>query len=82
MYRIYHGDLRVPFTISNDIHTRNTCQKRHYHISLCRINPEKCGLRYVGAFVWNNILSVNINPNVSEFIFSRSRKAAICNNLL
>ena len=32
--------------------------------------------------IWNNILSVNINPNVSEFIFSRSLKAAICNNLL
>ena len=41
----------------------------------------QCGLRYVGASIWNNILSVNINPNVSEFIFSRSLKAAICNNL-
>ena len=85
VYRIYHGGLRVLrclFTRSNDIHIHNTYQKRYYHIPLCRSNPRKCGLRYVGAFVWNNILSVYINPNVSEFIFSRSRKAAICNNLL
>ena len=41
-------------------------------MSLCRNNLGTCGLRYTGASVWNNILSVNINPNVSEFIlFSR-----------
>ena len=31
--------------------------------------------------LWNNILSANINPNVSEFYFFGSHKAAICNNL-
>ena len=72
MYRIYHGELRVlhcPFTKNSDIHVHNTCQKCHYHMSLCRTNLGKCSLRYAGASVWNNILSVNINPNVSEFIF-------------
>ena len=85
MYRIYHGKLRVLhclFTKNSDIHVHNTRQKCHYHMPLCRTKLGKCGLRYVGASVWNNILSVNINPNVSEFIFSRSLKAAICNNLL
>ena len=85
MYRIFHGELRVLhclFTKNSDIHVHNTRQKCHYHMPLCRTNLGMCGLRYVGAFVWNNILSTNINPNVSEFIFSRSLKAAICNNLL
>ena len=67
---------------NSDIHVYNTHQKCHYHMPLCRTNLGKCGLRYVGTFVWNSILSVNINPNVSEFIFSRSLKAATCNNLL
>ena len=85
MYRIYHGELSVLhclFTKNSDIHVHNTRQKCHYHMPLCRTNLEKCGLRYVGASVWNSILSVNINPNVSEFIFSRSLKAAICDSLL
>ena len=85
MYGIYHGELRVLhclFTKNSDIHVHNTRQKCHYHMLLCRTNPGKCSLRYVGASVWNNILSININPNVNEFIFSRSLKAAICNNLL
>ena len=85
MYRIYHGELHVLhglFTKNSNIHVHDTRQKCHYHLLLCRTNLGKCGLRYVGASVWNNILSVNINPNVSEFIFSRSLKAAICNNLL
>ena len=85
MYRIYHGELSVLhclFTKISDIHEHNTRQKCHYHMPLCRTNLGKCGLRYVGASVWNNIRSVDINPNVSEFIFSRNLKAAICNNLL
>ena len=85
MYRIYHGELHVLhgfFTKNSNIHVHDTRQKCHYHLPLCRTNLGKCGLRNVGASIWNNILSVNINPNVSEFIFSRSLKAAICNNLL
>ena len=85
MYRIYHGELSVLhclFTKNSDIHVHNTRQTCHYHMPLCRTNLGKCGLRYVGASVWNSILSVNINPNVSEFIFSRSLKAAICDSLL
>ena len=71
MYWIYHGELSVLhclFTKNSDIHVHNTRQKCHYHIPLCRTNLGKCGLRYVGASVWNSILSVNINPkSVSLF---------------
>ena len=60
-----------------DIRVQNTRQKCHYQVLLCRTNLGKCGLRYVGASVRNRILSVSINPNVCDFIFSRSLKAAI-----
>ena len=85
VYRIYHRELRVLhclYKTNSDIHVHNTRQKCHYHMPLCRTNLGKCGLRYVGASVRNNILSVIINPKISEFIFSRSLKAAICNKLL
>ena len=85
MYRIYHGELRVLhglFTKNSNRYVHDTHQKCHCHLPLCSTNLGKCDLRYVGASVWNNILSVNINSNVSEFIFSRSLKAAICYKLL
>ena len=75
MYRINHGELSVLhclFRKNSDIHVHDTRQKCHYYLSLCRTNLGKCGLRYVGASVWNSILSVNVNPYVNEFIFSRS----------
>ena len=84
MYRIYHG-IKVYFIVFLQqivIYMYTIPVRTHYHMPLCRTNLGKCGLRYVGTSVWNSILSVNINPNVSEFIFSRSLKAAICNNLL
>ena len=60
MYRIYHGELHVLhgfFTKNSNIHVHDTRQKCHYHLPLCRTNLGKCGLRYVGASIWNNILS-------------------------
>ena len=72
MYRIYNGELHVLhglFTTNSNIHVHDTRQKCHYHLPLWRTSLRKCGLRYVGASVWNDILNVNINPNVSEFIF-------------
>ena len=82
--RLFEFELNLIclFTKKSDIHVHNNRQKCHYRMPFCRTNLGKCGLRYAGASVWNNILSVNINPNVSEFIFSRSLKAAICNDLL
>ena len=85
IYRIYHGELRVLhclFTKHGDVLVHTILQKCHYDMPLFRTNLGKCGLAYFGASVANDILSVNINPNVTEFIFSRSLKAAICNNLL
>ena len=66
MYRIYHGKLRILhclFYKNSDIYVHNTHHKYSYHMPLCSL----CGLRYAGASVWNTILSVNINSNVSLF---------------
>ena len=60
MFRIYHGEFSVfhcLFTKNSDLHVHNTRQKCHYQMPLCRTNLGKCGLRYVGASVWNSILS-------------------------
>ena len=66
----------------SDMHVHNARQKCHYDMPLCGTNLGKCDLRFVDTSVWNSIVSVNINPNVTEFVFFRNLKAAICNNLL
>ena len=85
MYRVYHEELttlRFLFIKNSDIHMHGTRQRGHYHIPLCRTNLGKSSLRYFGALLWNKVLNADINPNVSDFIFSRHLKTAICNNLL
>ena len=73
MYRVYYGELCVLHclftTISNLQTIRQNC---HYHMPLYRTYRAKCGLKYVGASVWNNILSIDMNPNIGEISFSRS----------
>ena len=54
---------------NSDIHEHNTHQKCHYHMPLCRTNLGKCGLRYAGASVWNNILAL-ISIQTSASLFS------------
>ena len=85
MYRVYHEELttlQFLFIKNSDIHMHGTRQRGHYHIPLCRTNLGKSSLRYFGALLWNKVLNADINPNVSDFIFSRNLKTAICNNLL
>ena len=85
MYRVYHGELstfQFLFVKNSDIHMHDIRQSGHYHIPVRRTNLGKSSLRYFGAWLWNKILSADINPNVSDFIFSRNLKTAIYNNLL
>ena len=85
MYRVYHEELttlQFLFIKNSDIHMHDTRQRCHYHIPLCRTNRGKSSLLYFGALLWNKVLNADINPNVSDFIFSRYVKTAICNNLL
>ena len=55
----------------------DTRQWGHYHIPVCRTNLGKSSLGYFGAQLWNKILNADINPNVSDFIFSRNLKTTI-----
>ena len=85
MYRVYHEELTTPqflFIKNSDIHMHDTRQRGHYHIPLCRTNLGKSSLRYFGALLWNKVLNADINPNVSDFIFSIILKTAIGNDLL
>ena len=85
MYRVYHEELttlQFLFIKNSDIHLHDTRQRGHYHIPLCRTNLRKRSLRYFGDLLWNKVLNADINPNVSEFMFSINLKTAICNNLL
>ena len=82
---VYHGELSTLqslFVKNGDIHMHDTQQRGHYHIPVCRTYFGKGCLRYFGACLWNKILNANINPHMSDFIFSRNLKTAIYNNLL
>ena len=85
MYRVYHEELTTPqflFIKHCDIHMHDTHQRGHYHIPLCRTNLGKSSLRYFGALLWNKVLNADINPIVSDFIFSRNLQTTIYNDLL
>ena len=80
MYRVYHGELstlQFLFVKNSDIHMHDTRQSGYYHIPVCRTNLGKSSLRYFGAWLWNKILSADINQNVSDNIFSGNLKTAI-----
>ena len=55
---------------------------RHYHIPSCKTNLGKRSLKYTGAVIWNNILKLGINPNISDFMFAKKLKHAIIESLL
>ena len=64
MYRVYHGELSILqflFVKNSDIHMHDTRQSGYYHIPVCRTNLGKGSLRYFGAWLWNKILSADIN---------------------
>ena len=85
MYKVHHGELpafHTLFKTNSELHKHDTRQKSHYHPPLFRTNLGKSSLRYVGALLWNDILNSNIDPNVSNLIFSRNLKTAICNKTL
>ena len=42
----------------------------------------KKSLKYNGAVFWNNILQLGINPDISDFMFSKKLKHAIIESLL
>ena len=41
----------------------------------------KTSISYIGPIIWNKILSIGINPDTSECVFSKSLKTCIRTNL-
>ena len=84
VYTVCHGELstlQFRFVKNRDMHIHDTRQRGHYHIPVRRTNLGKRSLWYFGAWLWNKMLNADINPNVSDFIFSRNLKTTIYNDL-
>ena len=83
MYKIYTNSalqkLECFFECNKDVHGYNTRQTNHYHLPCIRTNLGKLGFRYQGAFIWNEILQLDISME-SEYSFSKNLKTAILND--
>ena len=85
MFKVYKGD--VPdvisdfFCINNSVHKYFTRQNEHIHVHSAKSRLSQLSIRYKGAVIWNSIL-LKINPNLSDFTFLRTHKAAILNQML
>ena len=85
MYKIYTNSalqkFECFFEYNKDVHGYNTRQTNHYHLPCIRTNLGKFGFRYQGAFIWNEILKLDISME-SEYSFSKNLKTAILNDSL
>ena len=83
MYKIYTNSalqkFECFFECNKDVHDYNTWQTNHYHLPCIRTNLAKFGFRYQGAFIWNEILKLDISME-SEYSFSKNLKTAILND--
>ena len=83
MYKIYTNSalqkFECFFECNKDVHDYNTRQTNHYHLPCIRTNLGKFGFRYQGAFIWNEILKLDISIE-SEYSFSKNLKTAILND--
>ena len=66
------------FTKNSDVHVHDTRQKSHYQIPLCISILETVVYDIVDAFLWNTVINIDINPNVSHCIFLRNLNTEIC----
>ena len=87
MYRIHHGDITMlgGYFIKNSIvivHTHNTRQSDHYHVTSVRTNLGKASFKYQGAPIWNNILKHEIDISASDHLFAKNIKGLILQKLL
>ena len=81
MYTCYAENLPGIFSdffqCNSAVHGYSTRQSEHLHVPLERSNLSQFCLRYRGVVVWNAILKSKINPDTSEFAFSKAFKACI-----
>ena len=78
MYRWYHNQLpsifHNMFVSVTDIHNYNTRQKDHLYTTKIKTCLGQTRITYLGPKIWNDILKAKINPNISEYVFSKSLK--------
>ena len=70
------------FESNIDIHQYYTRQLAHLHVPKVRTEFGKRGLRFRGVYIWNAILNLNVDTNVSEFIFKRNYKRVLISGKL
>ena len=72
MFRYVNGSLPKPFsgyfTTNANIHSYNTRQTLHFHLSNVRSDLGKKNIKYRGAKIWNRLLDLGINSETSEFV--------------
>ena len=85
MHRIYNGNitlLRSYFKENKDVHQYSTRQTNHYHAPCVKTELGKSALRYHGVLIWSKILNLRMNPEISEYEFSKLLRQYLIPNVL
>ena len=84
MFRIYQGSIPTIFhnffTRNQDVHNYATRSANHLHIPKIKSDLSKFGISYHGTKIWNAILSLDLNLDVSELSFKISIKKHLLYN--
>ena len=84
MHRIYNRNitlLRSYFKKNKDVHQYSTRQTDHYHVPCVKTGLGKSALRY-HVLIWNKILNLAMDPEISEYEFSKPPKQYLILNML
>ena len=85
IHRIYNGNITLLcsyFKKNKDIHQYSTRQTNHYHVPCVKTELGKSALRYHGVLIWNKILNIGVDPEISEYEFSKLLKPFLILNML
>ena len=81
MFRYHKGKLPELFddyfVMNESVHNYGTRQANHLHVPKVKTEFSKAGIRYKGVHIWNNILGLGIDTDVSECTFKRYLKKVI-----
>ena len=83
MYQVYHkktlGVFITMFNVNSNVHRYNTRQVNHFHLEKPKKELRKSSIKYRGAIIWNNILSLKFSTDVKEATFSKHLRVFIIN---
>ena len=85
MFHIMSGrapSLLLEYLLSNrEVYRYNTRQALHLHVPI-RTNLDTRNIRYRGTVIWNSLLNLCINPEISEAVFLEYVKRLIDQDIL